>query len=433
MSQAAQPAAKKLNIALLGYRSNPFSGGQGVYISNVARGLALRGHHVDVISGEPYPHLAEHANIRLVKLPGLNLFAEEAPLRALRPAHLGSFTDLFEWLSMNSGGFPEPYTFGRRVYRYLSQHYRHYDLVHDNQTLSPGVQAVQGLGVPLVTTIHHPITFDRDIALANARGPGLRLLIRRWHLFLNMQTRVARRLRHIITVSENSRRDISSSFGVPAERIQVVPNGIDINTFKPRPHIRREDRLLITTASADQPLKGTQHLIPAFAAMQQQLPHLRLIFIGKPKPGGSTEQLIRRYGLAEQIEFVHGVSTDDIVNLYARATLALVPSEYEGFGLPAAEAMACGVPVIATRGGALPEVVGEAGVLVPTRNPEALAAAALALLGDPARQSALAAAGRARIGQLFSAEHAAAGLEQYYYRLLQPSSLSSGLPATAGV
>lgn len=413
------PPPTALRIALLGYRSNPFSGGQGVYIRNVARGLAALGHYVDVISGPPYPLLDAHPHIRLIKLAGLDLFAEAHPLRTFKASHLTSFTNLFEWLSMNSGGFPEPYTFGRRVYRYLRQHQQHYDIVHDNQTLSPGILQLQALGLPLVTTIHHPITFDRDIALANTSGIGMQLLIRRWHNFLNMQTRVAKRLHHIITVSENSRTDISDAFGVERSRIDVVYNGIDTQEFCPQPQIKRETQLLITTASADQPLKGTQHLIPAFAEMRKQQPELKLIFIGKPKSGGSTAALIQQHQLADHIEFVHGVSASVIVELYARATIAIIPSEYEGFGLPAAEAMACGVPVVSSNGGALPEVVGDAGIVVDKASPRALTAATLQLLANPERRRALAAAGRQRIEQLFSADIAAASLQHYYQKLLR--------------
>ena len=108
---------RPLRIALLGYRSNPYSGGQGVYIKYLSRALTALGHEVDVISGEPYPEL--DANVRLIKLPGLNLFEAPNHVTALRLRHLRSATDFFEWLSMLSGGFPEPYTFGRRVERWL--------------------------------------------------------------------------------------------------------------------------------------------------------------------------------------------------------------------------------------------------------------------------------------------------------------------------
>lgn len=407
--------AAPLRVALLGYRSDPFSGGQGIYLKYLSRALTGAGHRVDVISGEPYPKL--DPDVGLVELPGLNLYASANHVLALRPRHLRSATDTFEWFSMLTGGFPEPYTFGRRLarrYADLDRQAGGYDLVHDNQCLSYGTLDLQTRGVPLVTTIHHPITWDRDIALAHAPDWQHRLLIRRWHNFLGMQTRVARRLRHIVTVSQSSRRDICAAFGIDPARVHVIYNGIDTEAFRPDPDIERDPWQLITTASADQPLKGTQYLIPAFATLCQQYPQLRLVFVGKPKPGGATESLIRKLGVGERIRFLHGVSADEFRGLYARSALAVVPSEYEGFGFPAGEAMACGTPVVSTDGGALPEVVGDAGRIVPTCNPTALAQAIGELLGDPEARDALGRRGRQRIVERFCWSRTAGALDDLY-------------------
>ncbi len=270
----------------------------------------------------------------------------------------------------------------------------------------------------MVSTIHHPITYDRDIALAHEPNWGMRLLIRRWHHFLHMQTKVARQLNHVITVSECSKRDLCAAFDVPTERVQVIVNGVDTNVFCPQPDIAREATLLITTASADQPLKGTQHLIPAFAKLRQTYPDLRLVFIGQPKPGGRTAALIEQYDLNDAIAFRHGISTKALVDLYATATVAVVPSEYEGFGLPAAEAMACGVPVVATDGGALPEVVGNAGVTVPKADPDALCAAIADLLGNKIKREDFSRRGRQRILDHFQWQNVARTLTDYYQQVL---------------
>ncbi|MEQ9003775.1 MAG: glycosyltransferase family 4 protein, partial [Pseudomonadales bacterium] len=299
-------------------------------------------------------------------------------------------------------------------FRDLARRGAGYDIVHDNQSLSWGVLSLQRQGIPLVATIHHPITWDRDIALAHASDWGHRLLIRRWHNFLGMQTRVAGRLQQIVTVSERSKRDICSAFDIRPERIRVIANGIDTDTFRPEPGVTRDPWQLVTTASADQPLKGTQYLIPAFATLCQQFPQLRLVFVGKPKPGGSTEALIRGLGVGDRIEFRHGISADEFRALYARSSIAVVPSEYEGFGLPAGEAMACGTPVVSTDGGALPEVVGNAGRIVPARNPAALTQAIGELLGNPAERARLGGLGRARMLERFSWTRAAAALTELY-------------------
>ena len=417
-SRSDLTAARPLNIALLGYRSNPYSGGQGVYLKYLARALTRAGHRVDVISGEPYPELDE--TITLIKLPGLNLFAEEKPFRALKWRHLLSWTDLVEWLSFNSGGFPEPYTFGRRLLRYLNQYGKHYDVIHDNQCLAPALLALQRSGTAVVSTIHHPITHDRAIALAHEDDWGMRLLIRRWHLFLRMQIRVAKQLKHIVTVSVNSKKDIAADFGVATDRLTVIYNGVDSQVFAPRPGVQRDPMHLITTASADQPLKGTRYLIDAVALLVEEFADLKLTFIGKPNPGGPTDQRLEATGLKPRIEFHHGINSEAIVDLYARASIAVVPSEYEGFGFPAAEAMACEVAVVSTCGGALPEVVGDAGVIVPCRDAAALAAGIRKLLVDPQLRQNLALAGRQRVIERFNWGAVAAQLTDYYQAIRQP-------------
>lgn len=410
-------SVKPLRIALLGYRSNPFSGGQGVYLKYLSTALVEIGHQVDVISGQPYPDL--DPRVRLIKLPGLNLYEHKRPSRALSFRQFFKPADVFEWLSFLSGGFPEPSAFGRRLVDYLRSNRPKYDIIHDNQSLCSGLLKSTKLGYKVVTTIHHPITFDRDIALANTPDWGMRLLVRRWYSFLNMQISVARKIGHIVTVSENSKIDIAADFGVNPSRLTVVYNGIDTDTFRPLPEIPRIPFHLITTASADQPLKGTQHLIPAIAQLVDEFPNLRLTFIGAPKHGGNTEQRIKALGLENRIEFFHGISTQRIVELYASACIAIVPSEYEGFGFPAGEAMACGVPVVSSDGGALPEVVGDAGIIVPSKDPKALAAGIRELLLDQPRCNNLSLAGRARILEQFNWSNVALQMTAFYEKAIR--------------
>ena len=411
----AQPQAP-LRVALLGYRSNPFSGGQGVYIKYLSKALTEAGHRVDVISGEPYPELAEGVN--LVKLPGLNLFAENDHVTALRPRHLLSATDFFEWFSMLTGGFAEPYTFGRRLVRYFRQHGNEYDIVHDNQSLSYGVLRLQSLGHPVLATIHHPIHSDRDIAIDAAENWQQRLLIRRWHRFLHMQSKVVRRLQHVVTVSENSRIDIGKAFDVDPANIHLVYNGIDTEDFSPQPDVARDPWRIMATASADQPLKGLEYLLRAIARLTERFPCISLTVVGKPNEDGPTQQLIDALRLKPFVSFHHGIETMEVRKLYAEAAIAVVPSVYEGFGLPAGEAMACGVPVISTDGGALPEVVGDAGIIVPTKNTEAIAGAIEALFNDPARRRELSARGRSRIEEQFSWTRAAQEMETLYRNVI---------------
>ncbi len=411
----SQPASfKGLRIALLGYRSQPHGGGQGVYLRYLSKALVEAGHQVDVISGPPYPHLDER--VRLIELPSLDLF--ENGLLSLRPRHLLSLTDMIEWTSKLTGGFAEPRTFGRRAVKYLREHGHRYDLIHDNQSLSYGMLTIQDMGLPLVTTVHHPITSDLRIALQAARNPWERMLVRRWHSFLGMQKKVIRQLHNLITVSDCSRQDIARDFGLQPAGISLVHNGIDIETFRPLPDVERRPQRLMATCSADAPLKGLRYLLIAYARLLTNYPNLELLLVSKPHPGGRTEKLVKRLGIADKVQFVSGISTQQMVRYYAEATIAVVPSIYEGFGLPAGEAMACGVPVVSTDGGALPEVVGDAGVIVPAKNAAALAQAVDTLLRDPGTRAELGARGRQRIEERFCWRVCAREMTAYYQQVL---------------
>ena len=402
----------KLKICLLGYRSNPYSGGQGIYIKFLSKALVDAGHSVDVISGEPYPELDD--SVRLIKLPGLNLFEADNHVTALRPRHLLSYTDFFEWFSMLTGGFPEPYTFGRRLVQYFKQHRPDYDIVHDNQSLCFGTLQLQKMSVPIITTIHHPITSDLRIALQSAETWKLRLLIKRWYSFLKMQKRVVKQLDNLVTVSHASRRDIATDFAIAETKLNIIHNGIDTSVFRPIPAIEPDEFNVMATASADVPLKGLDYLIRAISILANEIPELKLTVLGKLKEDGKTAKLIRQLGLENRIHFYSGLSSQEVAELYAKASCAVVPSIYEGFGLPAGEAMACGVPVITTNGGALPEVVGDAGITVQTRDHIALADAIRTLLGDSNLRHTLATKGRSRILELFSWEVAASDMVQLY-------------------
>ena len=407
-------AEKPLRIALLGYRSAPFGGGQGVYMNYLSKALVDAGHSVDVISGPPYPHL--DSRVRLIELPSLDLF--ENGLGSLRLHHLSSMSNIIEWSSKLTGGFAEPYTFGRRALKHLRSHRHEYDLIHDNQSLSYGMLQLQREGFPLVTTVHHPVTSDLRIALGAAPRWHQRLLIRRWHSFLGMQKKVVKQLRNVVTVSDCSRQDIARDFGLQPAGIGLVYNGIDTDTFRPLPQVQRLPMRLMATASADAPLKGVRYLLRAYAKLLQQFPELELLMVSKPQPGGRTERLVAKLGLTDKVKFVSGISTQEMVHYYAQASIAIVPSVYEGFGLPAGEAMACGVPVVSTNGGALPEVVGEAGVIVPAKSVDALADAIADLLADEQRRAALSAAGRQRILEKFSWQVCAAEMVNYYRLVL---------------
>ena len=386
-----------LRVALLGYRSAPFSGGQGVYLRYLSQALMQLGHEVTVISGPPYPHLVE--GVSLVELPSLDLYSRD--LCSVTREELGDRLGRKEWFSKLSGGFAEPETFGERARDWLIDHANEFDVVHDNQTLAEGILDLQRAGLPVVTTIHHPITRDLRVALAGEPRWWWRLMIRRWHRFLGMQSRVAAQLRHIVTVSRCSAVDIATDFGVLPGALHVVPNGVDTQLFRPLPLVARNPRQIIATASADAPLKGLAVLLRAFKTLVEADPSRRLVLIARPKPGGDTEALIKDLGLADHIRFVGDASHEDINRLYAESAVAVVPSLYEGFGLPAVEAMAAGVPLVSSDGGALAEVVADGGLLVPAGDCDALAEKLERVLTDPALARALGDQGRQRVERQF--------------------------------
>jgi glycosyltransferase involved in cell wall biosynthesis len=389
---------RPLKICLLSYRSNPHCGGQGVYLKNLCRALKDLGHGVDVISGPPDPQLDD--DIPLCVLPGLDLYNPADPFRVPKLRELMDPINLIEWIGVSTMGFPEPFTFGLRSYRYLRARLHAYDIVHDNQSLSYGIWAI-GKKVPTIATIHHPITIDRKIAVQAESTPLKKMKQWRWHSFIGMQKRVARSLAGIITVSRSARDDICHDFRMREDKFRVIPNGINTDLFYPIPEIKRKKNRLIVTNSADTPLKGLFFLFRAVAELAQTR-KIKVIVVGTPKEDGHIVNLITELNIGHLINFTGRIDNGEFVKQYARATVAVVPSVYEGFGLPVGEAMACAVPVISTTGGALPEVVGDAGILVPPSDHKALGRAIGELLADPNRAAELGQAGYQRVQQKFT-------------------------------
>lgn len=415
---------RPLRVAILSYRSDPKVGGQGVYVDYLSSALAAVGASVDVISGPPYPELSP--SVRLIKLPSLDLYAQPNNGHyALRPRHLLSPADTYEYFAHISGKFVEPYTFGQRAHAYLKRHRSEYDVVLDNQSLSTGVlRAGNMLNLPLATMIHHPITHDLRLALEAAPNWGHRMLVRRWYSFHRMQIEVARRLPIVTCPSEHAKADIVSEFGVDASKIFPIPLGIDQATFKPSLNTLRAPQRIITTASADVPLKGLHILIEAYDAVLRTLPEAELVVIGKLRKGLARDAL-RERGLEGRVVFKSDLTREELADEFRQASVAVTPSLYEGFGLPAAEAMSCGTPVIVTDGGALPEVAGDAGVIVPKGDPAALAAAILGMLQSPDYQSSVASACLGRAKTTFSWDTIAPRYLEFFEQAIRGQALAT--------
>jgi glycosyltransferase involved in cell wall biosynthesis len=410
---------QRLRVALLVYRGNPHSGGQGVYTRYLSRELVGLGHEVTVFAGQPWPNLDE--GVDFVPVPSLDLYREPDPFRIPWPREFRSWIDAIEFGLMCTAGFPEPLTFSLRVRRALAERRGQFDLVHDNQCFGRGLLGVMEDGWPLMATLHHPITVDRALDLSHAPTLKRKLSLRRWYGFLGMQMKVARHVPRIVTVSESSKRDIVEQMGVRPDQLTVVPVGVDHTRFRPLPNIARVPGRIMTTASADVPLKGLVPLLEALAKVRTER-EAELVVIGKPRAESRVNETIDRLGLGGVVEFISGATDERIVELYAEASVAVVPSLYEGFSLPAIEAMACGVPLVATTGGALPEVVGrsgETGLLVPPGDQAALAAALGQVLDDPVLAARLSASGRRRVLERFTWRACAEGTVENYRWVLK--------------
>ena len=425
MHQApAADGGRPLRIALLSYRSKPHCGGQGVYVRALSRELVALGHSVEVISGPPYPELDDDVDDRgprLTTVPSLDLYREPDPFRIPRVREFRSAVDVLEFLLMCTAAFPEPLTFSLRAHRLLKGRQGEFDLVHDNQTLGYGLLLMQRAGFTVVANVHHPITEDRRHDLKAAKGIRKRISTRRWYSFLRMQGRVVRRIPALLTVSQNSYVDIVRDFRVPPERLTVVPVGVEVDVFTP-PTAPRVPGRIVATASADVPLKGLVPLLEAVAKLRTER-EVELVVVGRAKPGGAAAEAIERLGIDDCVRFVTGISEAELVELFGSAQVAVVPSLYEGFSLPAIETLACATPLVATTAGALPEVVGPDGVSalhVPPGDPEALAAAIGRVLDDPALAARLGAAGRARVVELYTWKAVAEQTVAWYRAVLDP-------------
>ena len=395
-----------MRICILSYRSYPYSGGQGIYMRYLSNALRDLGHEVDMMSGPPYPIVDD--GVGLIKLPSLDLYRFGSWQRLfIDPRKLNTRANFMEWGGIMTGYFSEPLAFGMRAYEYLcGDGAKKYDVIHDNQTLAWGIADIQKAGYPVVETIHHPVTIDRDLAIQSARSLKDRLGYRRWFSFTGMQIKVARQLPFIITVSEMARHHIHEIFGIAESRMKVIYNGIDSELFSPSDDVARLNNLILMVMSRDTAVKGLRFLLEALAELRKKW-DLKLVVVGTTLGDGVTEKLMDRLGVTGAVTFRNQIETSELIKLYRTATLVAVPSTYEGFGIPAAEAMSCGAPLVSTTAGALPEVVGDAGILIPPADSAALTAAIAQLMESPAKRAEYSILGRKRILEKFNWSNAA--------------------------
>ena len=421
--------ADGLRVALLVYRGNPHSGGQGVYTRYLARELVNLGHEVTVFAGQPWPVLDD--GVGWVPVPSLDLYRPDNPFRIPHPREFKTRYDLAEFALMCTAGFPEPRTFSWRVRKELAARRDQFDVVHDNQTFGTGLLGVMQDGFPMLGTCHHPITVDRALDLKHAPTWRRRQQLRRWYGFLKMQMKVARQVPRILTVSSSSKRDIVQQYEIAEQQLEVVPIGVDTEHFRPRPEIARVPGRIMTTASADVPFKGLLPLVEAVAKVRTERPEAHLVVVGKLRGESPVAKAIDRLGVADAVTFESGISNERMIELYAQAEVAVVPSLYEGFSLPAVESMACGVPLVATTGGALPEVVGDDGVtglLVTPGDPGELATAIERVLSDRELAGRLAEDARRRVLERFTWQTCAAATAEHYRWVIEDKKRRESAP-----
>jgi len=340
-------------------------------VKELSNALSKRGHEIDVISGPPMPIL--DPGIKLIKLEGLNLFEtfsfRDRVLKLWNKKNK-DFLDYYDFFKALIGGFPEMYSFGERVKKYLSQK-KDYDIVIDNQSLSSGLLEIQK-NYPFVEIIHHPITKDFKYDLIYSNGYIQRFFKKRWYSFLKMNKTVASKLKKVITPSFNSKKDIALDFNIDPNRIDVIPNGLDLTVFKKNNALERERFKIVTVASADIPLKGLDTTLKAISLILDKYPNIKLSVVGNPRENGHTERVIRQLNLTNHVSFKTNLSKEEVAYEYQSSSLAVISSLYEGFGFPAAEAMACGTPIISSNSSALPEIVQDFGQLYDPGNSDAL-------------------------------------------------------------
>ena len=405
-----------MKIGLLSYRSHPYSGGQGIYVKHLSKALSDIGHDVSVLSGPPYPELDN--SVELIEIPSLGLFETEDRMKAFSLDLLLNPLNLYEWLTVMSGGFPEPYTYGKRVLKYLKENNRDFDIILDNQSLCDSLLEIQKI-YPLAVTIHHPITKDLKLEIENASNWKEKLSSLRWHNFLPMQKKVAPKLNKIICVSRPSKKDIVEEFLVDPEKIEVILNGIDIRKFIPNPSTLFIENKIITTASADIPLKGLKYLILALPNIIKVFPKTSLTVIGRSPSDSKLRKLITDLSLEVKIAFRSGITEEEIVNLYHSSEIAVIPSLYEGFGFGAGEAMACGIPLISTHSGGLEEVVGDSAEKILPASTEEIESAVIKLFSSPDRKTELSKMGRERMEKMFDWHIAAKSYENAFKEVIR--------------
>lgn len=394
-----------MKICFLVYQGNMYSGGQGIYLHYLSRELVGLGHEVHVIAGVPVPRVTPEVQLHRLKTFSFWSLMDDYEEYAYRTHPMLFFhpVNFYEFASTRVTLSSLLNMFSFRAYHKLNQLERDgpFDIIHDNQTLGYGVWMMQAGGRPVVASVHHPLSIDRDNELRQASSLGKLISRAVWFPWM-MQAWVARRVDRVITGSQSSATSIIDAFRLPKEQIRVIYDGVDPDMFRPRQEIEREPCNVLFVGHTEDKNKGFRYLLEALVLLDEGQKY-HLVVVQRPR-SREARRLVQELGLQGRVTFLEGLSTDELVRQYNRAQLLVSPSLYEGFGLPAAEALACGTPVVATTAGALPEIVedGVSGCSVPPGKVKPLADAIRGLLEDPERCRMMGEAGARRMRERFS-------------------------------
>ena len=349
---------KKLKIGLLSYRSDPFSGGQGIYIKNVSEALQNRGHEITIFSGNPLPIVSNKIKVVEINTPGyfetFNSFERFKIFQAQEKTSL----DLWDFIETFTGTFTEPIFFGDRLLQNteFAKTADSYDVFHDNQSIS---NYPDSINKKLITTLHHPIHVDRDIDLENESSFLRKLAIKRWYSFLNFQKKNLKKVKKIISPSKSSKKDICHYFQYPAEQISVIWNGIDLADckFHQRTSFNSE---FVTIISSDVPMKNLRNILKALYLLKNDGLSAKLTIIGDLRE--DNKKLINDLDLNDLVSFRKKLPRNELIKILKASDIGIAASSYEGFGFPLVEMIATGLPVIVSDKASLPELAGEAGL-----------------------------------------------------------------------
>jgi L-malate glycosyltransferase len=369
----------------IGISCSPVYGGSGVVATELGMELARRGHEVHFITyAQPFrlPYFMERIYYHEVEVPNYPLF-EHPPYNLALSVAIQNVVEKHD----------------------LDLLHAHYAVPHATSAWI-AKELLDRSDFRIATTLH-----GTDITLVG-QDPSFRSLTQ----FSIMRSD------GLTAVSDYLRRETHEHFDIPLDRIEVIPNFVDLDRYRRdaypchRSKLAREGEKLVTHISNFRSVKRVDDVVRVFAGIAAQTP-ARLLLVGDGPDRARVQELTESEGVADQVLFL-GKQTS-VAELLSCSDLFLLPSELEAFGLVALEAMACGVPVVATCTGGLPEVVdhGVSGYLAPVGDVDAMTGHSLELLSDPATWTRFSAEAR-RGAERFGADHVVPMYESFYSEVL---------------